>query len=393
MPASFHHPALLGRRATGPWALLRRRLSLLVLLAGLCLARAVAVAAAGPPVPMGEGPLEEQRAVGALLPLESLKPYAPGSATAPPKLGGARLSAAGPRLYVVHLWASWCGPCREEFPYLRQLFRKGKYQEAQLISVAVQSPDAELGEFLAKEKDNLPEAPIYLDDSGATLRALKLNKLPLTLLVDRQWRVRQVFSGPIHRRRQELLMSMDNFITPPNLNAVALASDIKKCPSPPCLNPGFFMHRSLLIDDVQRWNSRNNNFAKLKLELPLKSRPNLLYLFSPNCIRCADDIQHLQRIADGWGRSKARQASIVLVSLSSQTDCSRTFLSEQEVSYRNVDVLHTPSKNLAQYIEALDGPLILIMNRLGYVRNAYVGLLAPQRVAVTQALIAATQGG
>jgi thiol-disulfide isomerase/thioredoxin len=94
---------------------------------------------------------------------------------------------------VVNIWASWCGPCRFEFPTLQKLSaRYGK----QIAFLGVNSEDSEsnAGEFLAE--DPIPY-PSYTDpdkkitDSlGATLG------LPDTAFYDRSGKLVYLKQGP-----------------------------------------------------------------------------------------------------------------------------------------------------------------------------------------------------
>lgn len=61
----------------------------------------------------------------------------------------ARLADARGRPVVVNQWASWCGPCRAEFPYFQQLARK---YDSRVVFIGVNSRDSRDGanEFLAQ---------------------------------------------------------------------------------------------------------------------------------------------------------------------------------------------------------------------------------------------------
>jgi cytochrome c biogenesis protein CcmG/thiol:disulfide interchange protein DsbE len=53
---------------------------------------------------------------------------------------------------VVNKWASWCGPCRTEFPYLRDLARRHR---GEVVFVGVNSNDNE-----GEARDFLAENPV-----------------------------------------------------------------------------------------------------------------------------------------------------------------------------------------------------------------------------------------
>jgi cytochrome c biogenesis protein CcmG/thiol:disulfide interchange protein DsbE len=94
---------------------------------------------------------------------------------------------------VVNLWASWCGPCREELPLVQDL---ADAAGDQLSVVGVIS------------RDGAPQAASFAADAGATfagafdadgelMAELGLNGLPYTYLVDADGGIAHVQVGPV----------------------------------------------------------------------------------------------------------------------------------------------------------------------------------------------------
>lgn len=126
--------------------------------------------------------------------------------------------AAAPVL-LVHLWADWCKPCREEFPLLREFAPalEARYRgRVKFVYVAVGTGAAELDGLLAASKGRMPEAPLYLDLSEKGLSAPLRQRsargelsLPMTLLLDDQRIIRQAFVGSLQNRRAEVAESVE----------------------------------------------------------------------------------------------------------------------------------------------------------------------------------------
>ena len=92
---------------------------------------------------------------------------------------------------VVNKWASWCGPCRHEFPFFqRQVAKRGK----QVAFLAVNSEDArEPAQKFLKEIP-LPY-PSFLDPDSDIARLLGLERnFPITTFYDR--RGEQIYTKP-----------------------------------------------------------------------------------------------------------------------------------------------------------------------------------------------------
>jgi thiol-disulfide isomerase/thioredoxin len=97
------------------------------------------------------------------------------------------------RVCIVDFWATWCEPCREQFPVLDQLARAHQPDGLDVIAVAVDEDGALLRAFVEAN----PFPFLFLWDQGGQRQAERLGveRLPTTLLVDRRGRVRFVHRG------------------------------------------------------------------------------------------------------------------------------------------------------------------------------------------------------
>jgi len=96
---------------------------------------------------------------------------------------------------VVNKWASWCGPCRAEFP----VFQKAAIQEAKRIGfLGVDSTDndEEALEFLG---DFPLTYPSYKDPDLKVARVFNgVGAFPTTAFYDKRGKVAYVHQGPYH---------------------------------------------------------------------------------------------------------------------------------------------------------------------------------------------------
>ncbi|HEX2392158.1 MAG TPA: TlpA disulfide reductase family protein [Solirubrobacterales bacterium] len=93
---------------------------------------------------------------------------------------------------VVNLWASWCGPCRFEFPTLQKLSaRFGK--RVAFLGVNSQDSDDAAATFL--EEAPVPY-PSYTDPDQAVFDSLRATGLPDTAFYDRQGKLVYLKQGP-----------------------------------------------------------------------------------------------------------------------------------------------------------------------------------------------------
>jgi thiol-disulfide isomerase/thioredoxin len=94
---------------------------------------------------------------------------------------------------VANIWASWCGPCRFEFPTLQKLSaRYGK--RVAFLGVNSQDSDANAREFLAEAPVPYPS---YTDPGKGLIESLGgIGGLPDTAFYDREGKLVHLQQGP-----------------------------------------------------------------------------------------------------------------------------------------------------------------------------------------------------
>jgi thiol-disulfide isomerase/thioredoxin len=120
----------------------------------------------------------------ALLPSGGREPFGPSFAL--PTLHGdtMRLADFAGKVLLVNFWASWCDPCRAEFPRMAALY--GEFSRAD-FEIAAISDDVDLGKMLAFVGQFRPPFPILVGGGG--MRAIyHYRGLPYSVLLDRRGR-------------------------------------------------------------------------------------------------------------------------------------------------------------------------------------------------------------
>lgn len=124
---------------------------------------------------------------------------APVEGLAKPGLSAADLKAG--RVTVVNVFASWCGPCREEAPALLQLSQQG----LPLVGIAYKDKPENTRRFLIDDGD--PFKAVGADTSGLTGIDFGVYGVPETYVVDGRGIVTAKIVGPLTDEsiRKELL--------------------------------------------------------------------------------------------------------------------------------------------------------------------------------------------
>lgn len=83
------------------------------------------------------------------------------------------------KVVLIDLWATWCGPCKEQMPMLDKLFETYKDRGFTILSISIDEKKALFSSFITKHK--FPN-PVAWDDSQAWQK-LKVRVIPAMYLV------------------------------------------------------------------------------------------------------------------------------------------------------------------------------------------------------------------
>jgi peroxiredoxin len=103
-----------------------------------------------------------------------------------------RLSEFRGQVVLVNFWARWAGPSRQEMPALDQI--NTTYQRAGLVVLGI-SIDDDLGRARQFAESMHVSYPMLFDSGEATGTPYAIEKLPMTLLIDRGGVVRYANVG------------------------------------------------------------------------------------------------------------------------------------------------------------------------------------------------------
>ena len=104
-----------------------------------------------------------------------------------------RLSGYRGRPLLVNVWASWCGPCRDEMASLERLAWRDEAAGFAVIGISTDDDAAAARAFLKRSNATFNH---YIDHDLELESLLGANRLPLTVLIDAQGHVlRRVYGA------------------------------------------------------------------------------------------------------------------------------------------------------------------------------------------------------
>lgn len=100
------------------------------------------------------------------------------------------------KILIVDLWATWCGPCRQEIPHLVKMAREYKDKGVEVIGLTTEDPESDtqvVREFSEQFKINYPIG--WADQPLAAGLMNGRNGIPQTIIIGRDGKVRNHFIG------------------------------------------------------------------------------------------------------------------------------------------------------------------------------------------------------
>jgi thiol-disulfide isomerase/thioredoxin len=107
-----------------------------------------------------------------------------------------QLSALRGEVVLVNIWATWCGPCRQEMPSMERLYRTLGSEGLRIVAVSIDAApggvDAdgrEGGDVAAFTREFGLSFDIWRDPAGTVRRDYRTTGVPESFLVDRGGRI------------------------------------------------------------------------------------------------------------------------------------------------------------------------------------------------------------
>ena len=98
----------------------------------------------------------------------------------PGKDGAVQLAKYQGKLVYVDFWASWCGPCRQSFPWMNEMQARYGAKGLQVVGVNLDAKTDDARRFLAETPARFA---IAFDPAGATPRAYGIKGMPSSVLI------------------------------------------------------------------------------------------------------------------------------------------------------------------------------------------------------------------
>lgn len=96
------------------------------------------------------------------------------------------------KIVFLDFWASWCGPCKEEFPELDALYQKYKKDGFEVIGVSVDNSASNVAEFLKKRPISFT---VLTNTKGDVAETYGLPGMPTGFIIGKDGIIRHRHAG------------------------------------------------------------------------------------------------------------------------------------------------------------------------------------------------------
>ena len=110
------------------------------------------------------------------------------------------------KLLVIDFWASWCGPCRNEIPHLKEVYEKYHEQGVEVLSVSIDKKEKDWLKALSEENMAWPQ--ILAPKAGKqTMKDYQFSGIPFIIILDKEGKIvaKQLRGKKIDEKLDELL--------------------------------------------------------------------------------------------------------------------------------------------------------------------------------------------
>ena len=96
------------------------------------------------------------------------------------------------KVVLIDFWASWCVPCKAEFPALDALYRRDRDRGLEVLAVNLDEERKAADAFLASRPHLMP---VLFDSKGESALAFRIRGMPSSVVIDRVGNIRFTHMG------------------------------------------------------------------------------------------------------------------------------------------------------------------------------------------------------
>lgn len=108
------------------------------------------------------------------------------------------------KVIVLNIWATWCGPCREEIPDFMEIYKEMKDKGVIIAGVSVDKKGWSAVRPYAKKMEI--NYPIMVDDGTVSRKYGPIRAVPTTFIINKLGKVEYVAPGRLTKERLQPIL-------------------------------------------------------------------------------------------------------------------------------------------------------------------------------------------
>ena len=113
---------------------------------------------------------------------------------------------------LLNLWATWCGPCRSETPYLEEIFEQYRDRGFRVVGISLDAGDSADDVKAFVERYGVTYTVLH-DPQMRGMDLYQAPGLPATFMIDREGILRWVRYGPILEGDKDFLGALEALLS------------------------------------------------------------------------------------------------------------------------------------------------------------------------------------
>ncbi|MCE1164266.1 MAG: TlpA family protein disulfide reductase [Bacteroidetes bacterium] len=116
------------------------------------------------------------------------------------------------KVLILDFWASWCKPCKEEFPFLVDFYSRNSDSVFSILAVNIDNESGNVNKFLAGLGKEVP-FKVILDPESKIPSQYNIDAMPTVFVIDKKGLVRYVHIGFKSEDREKYKNEVDKLLS------------------------------------------------------------------------------------------------------------------------------------------------------------------------------------
>jgi len=116
------------------------------------------------------------------------------------------------RVVFINFWASWCGPCKKEFPALNAFIGRYDPSDAVVLAINIDKKRSHADRFLEDIPLLSPNMIVLFDPASRVVASYKARAMPTSFVVDRDGKIRYLHFGFNRADKAKWTSEVDNLL-------------------------------------------------------------------------------------------------------------------------------------------------------------------------------------